>query len=71
MIESIIATYPGFGALPRAIKQLLLTSESFFLEDIRMRSTGWTDGSRPIVTFTLPKPAPKAPVLALHPWSVN
>ena len=32
-MNSIVATYPGFRALPRGIKQLLVTSESaFFIE---------------------------------------
>jgi len=32
-MNSIVATYPGFRALPRGLKQLLVTSESaFFIE---------------------------------------
>ena len=34
-LNSIAATYPGFQALPKGVKQLLLVSESVFFEDAR------------------------------------
>jgi hypothetical protein len=71
MTESIIATYPGFGALPRAIQQLLLTSEGLFFEDLSWNSIDRIDGRPAIVRFTPPKQPPKAPISALHPWSMN
>ena len=71
MTDSIIATYPGFGLLPRAIKQLLLTSEGLFFEDAGSNSTDQLEGRPAIVTFTLPKPKLRAPIPAVHPWSIN
>lgn len=32
-MKTILATYPGFQALPKGIKQLLVASESFFFQD--------------------------------------
>ena len=34
-LNSIAATYPGFQALPKGVKQLLLVSESVFFEEAR------------------------------------
>jgi len=34
-MESIILTYPGFHALPKAIKQMLLASENEFLGEAK------------------------------------
>jgi hypothetical protein len=34
-MKSIVTTYPGFQALPRGIKQLLVTSESLFFDEAR------------------------------------
>ena len=34
-MKSIVFTYPGFQALPRGIKQLLVTSESIFFKESR------------------------------------
>lgn len=34
-LNSIAATYPGFQALPKGVKKLLLVSESVFFEDAR------------------------------------
>ncbi len=31
-MKSIMVTYPGFGLLPKGVKQLLLASENFFFE---------------------------------------
>ena len=36
-MKSIAFTYPGFHALPRGIKQLLVTSESAFFEEVQVR----------------------------------
>jgi len=78
MKKSIIVTYPDFGSLPNAIKQLLLTSESFFFEDLRTASMGNRGGGLAVVTFTVAKPQPQprqepklAPIPPLHPHSKN
>lgn len=34
-MNSIITTYPGFQALPRGIKKMLMVSESLFFEDAK------------------------------------
>jgi hypothetical protein len=34
-LHSITATYPGFQALPKGIKQMLLVSESVFFDEAR------------------------------------
>lgn len=76
MKKSIIVTYPDFKALPNAIKQLLLTSESFFFEDLRTMSTSCRTAGPAFVTFTVAKtqsePEPKlSPPPPLHPWAKN
>jgi hypothetical protein len=38
-MNSITATYPGFQALPKGIKQMLLISESVFFEEARTTQT--------------------------------
>jgi len=44
---SIMSSYPGFHALPRGIKQLLVASESnFFDEAIRLQKGGADIGSQ-------------------------
>ena len=35
-LHSITATYPGFQALPKGVKQMLLVSESVFFEETRV-----------------------------------
>jgi len=35
MINTITAAYPGFQALPKGVKQMLLLSESLFFEEAR------------------------------------
>jgi hypothetical protein len=35
-MNSITATYPGFQALPKGIKQMLLISENQFFEEARL-----------------------------------
>ena len=34
-MNSITATYPGFQALPKGIKQMLVVSESLFFDDAK------------------------------------
>jgi hypothetical protein len=34
-MNSITATYPGFQALPKGIKRMLLESESFFFDEAK------------------------------------
>jgi hypothetical protein len=34
-MKSIVTTYPGFHALPRGLKQMLVTSESLFFDEAR------------------------------------
>jgi hypothetical protein len=34
-MKSIVTTYSGFQALPRGIKQMLVTSESLFFDEAR------------------------------------
>lgn len=36
-MKSIAFTYPGFRDLPRGIKQMLVTSENVFFENVRTR----------------------------------
>jgi hypothetical protein len=36
LMNSITATYPGFQALPKGIKQMLLISESHFFDEARL-----------------------------------
>ena len=38
-MKSIMMTYPGFQALPKGIKQLLLASESFFFDEPKKTPT--------------------------------
>lgn len=42
-MKSIMATYSGFQALPRGVKRLLLTSESFFFMDAPAAKAGGPD----------------------------
>jgi hypothetical protein len=44
-MKSIITTYPDFHALPKGIKRMLLTSESFFFSE--------ASGQRPQVSLNL------------------
>jgi hypothetical protein len=44
-MNSITATYPGFQALPKGIRQMLLISESLFFEEARLPLD--LPGSRP------------------------
>ena len=37
-MKSIVSTYHGFHALPKGVKQLLLTSETLFFEDAKAAS---------------------------------
>ena len=39
-LNSIAATYPGFQALPKSIKQMLLVTESVYFEDARPHQPG-------------------------------
>ncbi len=71
MKESIIVTYPHFKALPKAIKQLLLTSESLFFEDLRTKTTVRTSGNLVTVKFTLPKSQSITSLSESHRWSTN
>jgi hypothetical protein len=34
-MKSIVLTYPGFQALPRGLKQLLVASESYFFREVQ------------------------------------
>jgi len=34
-MKSVTTTYPGFHALPKGVKQMLLVSESFFFDEAR------------------------------------
>lgn len=57
-MKSIISTYPGFQNLPRAIKQLLVTSESDFFTNakpISPRSARPPQGVLRISAVTPPK----------------
>lgn len=47
-LRSITATYPGFHALPKGIKQMLLVSESAFFDEARPASLS---PSAPIATI--------------------
>ena len=54
MMKSIMATYPDFKGLPRGVKQMLLTSENFFFDEVKIASTGIGDGMQGFVVFNLP-----------------
>ena len=43
-MKSIMMSYPGFPSLPRGVRKLLLTSESFFFEEADLRLAGCLDG---------------------------
>jgi hypothetical protein len=52
-MRTIILTYPGFQSLPRGIKQMLVTSESFFFSEAMTAAAN--------INHTQPKDAKIAP----------
>jgi hypothetical protein len=52
-MKSIITTYPDFQALPRAVKAMLLNSESHFFDEANLPK-GKERGNVPNPTFGLP-----------------
>jgi hypothetical protein len=47
-LHSITATYPGFQALPKGVKQMLLVTESVFFDEARVAQK--TNRSAPLLS---------------------
>lgn len=50
MLKSIVCTYPDFRALPKGLKQMLVTSENLFFSEVHTASVmaeSLRDTSRP------------------------
>jgi len=54
-MNTIIMTYPGFHALPRGIKMMLVESENFFFGEIRSRTEMAPRGTLTVNISLMPK----------------
>ena len=74
-MNSITATYPGFQALPKGIKQMLVVSESLFFEESKTSARVSGRGGRPHEAAE-PESASSSPAWAvveppaIAPWAV-
>jgi hypothetical protein len=55
-MKSIVTTYPDFQALPKGVKQLLVTTETLYFQDAKPSAKPLTMGKPTWDVWTMPKP---------------